>query len=68
MQIRARMSTSADGYVLASHHPPGSPDRVIIDGDPGRLLDKLRAANRGARSSATVTARAVRLRTSRWRE
>ena len=36
-----------DVYVLASHHPPGTPDHVIIDSDPGRLLDKLRAASRG---------------------
>jgi dihydrofolate reductase len=36
-----------DVYVLASHRPPGTPDHVVTDSDPGRLLDKLRAANRG---------------------
>jgi hypothetical protein len=87
MQIRARMSMSADGYVttpggwpaltadpafvsgkshgiqeflegceawptlnvflLASQRPPGTPDHVVSDGDPARLLEKLRAANQG---------------------
>jgi dihydrofolate reductase len=35
-----------DVYVLASHRPPGTPDHVVTDSDPRRLLDKLRAANR----------------------
>jgi dihydrofolate reductase len=105
MQIRARMSTSADGYVttpggwpaltadpafvsgkshgvrefaegceaalmgrtmfepalandlspwpnlnvfmLGSQRPPGTPDHVICDSDPARLLEELRAANQG---------------------
>ncbi len=36
-----------DVYVLASHRPPGTPEHVVTDSDPRRLLDKLRAANRG---------------------
>jgi dihydrofolate reductase len=36
-----------DVFVLASERPPGTPDHVVSDADPGRLLDKLRAANRG---------------------
>jgi dihydrofolate reductase len=34
-------------FVLASRRPEGTPDDVIIDNDPVRLLDKLRKANRG---------------------
>ncbi|KOV56212.1 dihydrofolate reductase family protein [Streptomyces sp. MMG1121] len=34
-------------FVLGSHRPAGTPDHVVLDGDPKRLLDKLRAANRG---------------------
>lgn len=34
-------------FVLGSRRPPGTPDHVVIDGDPKRLLDKLRAANQG---------------------
>ncbi|HEX6519463.1 MAG TPA: dihydrofolate reductase family protein [Streptosporangiaceae bacterium] len=34
-------------FVLTSRRPPGTPDHVVTDGDPSRLLDKLRAANRG---------------------
>src|SRR5919201_5120044 len=36
-----------DVFVLASRRPPGTPDRVVTDSDPERLLEKLRAANRG---------------------
>jgi dihydrofolate reductase len=36
-----------DVFVLGSHRPPGTPDHVISDSDPARLLEKLRAANRG---------------------
>jgi dihydrofolate reductase len=36
-----------DVFVLASERPPGTPDHVVTDGDPARLLEKLRAANRG---------------------
>lgn len=36
-----------DVFVLGSHRPPGTPDHVVTDSDPVRLLDKLRAANAG---------------------
>jgi dihydrofolate reductase len=36
-----------DVFVLASHRPPGTPDEVVVDSDPERLLEKLRAANQG---------------------
>jgi dihydrofolate reductase len=34
-------------YVLASHRPEGTPDDVVTDDDPQRLLDRVREANRG---------------------
>jgi dihydrofolate reductase len=34
-------------FVLASQRPPGTPDHVVSDSDPERLLEKLRAANQG---------------------
>jgi dihydrofolate reductase len=34
-------------FLLASQRPPGTPDHVVSDGDPSRLLEKLRAANQG---------------------
>jgi dihydrofolate reductase len=34
-------------FVLGSHRPPGTPDDVVVDSDPVRLLQKLRAANQG---------------------
>jgi dihydrofolate reductase len=37
-----------DVYVLCSERPAGTPDHVVTDGDPARLLERLRAANRGA--------------------
>jgi dihydrofolate reductase len=36
-----------DVFVLASHRPEGTPEDVVVDSDPTRLLDKLRASNRG---------------------
>ncbi|HYZ78407.1 MAG TPA: dihydrofolate reductase family protein [Gaiellaceae bacterium] len=36
-----------DVFVLGSRRPPGSPDHVVVDSDPARLLEKVRAANRG---------------------
>jgi dihydrofolate reductase len=36
-----------DVFVLGSHRPTGTPDHVVIDSDPTRLLEKLRAANQG---------------------
>src|SRR5919204_2128720 len=37
-----------DVFVLASRRPPGTPDHVVTDDDPARLLEKLRAANQGS--------------------
>jgi dihydrofolate reductase len=34
-------------FVLASRRPAGTPDHVVTDSDPVRLLEKLRASNRG---------------------
>jgi dihydrofolate reductase len=34
-------------FVLGSHRPAGTPDHVTVDSDPVRLLEKVRAANRG---------------------
>src|SRR5436189_2222002 len=36
-----------DVFVLGSHRPAGTPDEVVMDSDPARLLEKLRAANHG---------------------
>jgi len=36
-----------DVFVLGSRRPPGTPDHVVIEGDPARLLQGLQAANRG---------------------
>ena len=36
-----------DVFVLASHRPAGTPDDVVVDGDPERLLERVREANRG---------------------
>ncbi|WP_020137309.1 dihydrofolate reductase family protein [Streptomyces sp. 351MFTsu5.1] len=36
-----------DVFVLGSHRPEGTPDHVTTDGDPARLLERVRAANRG---------------------
>lgn len=36
-----------DVFVLGSRRPEGTPDHVTTDSDPVRLLEKVRAANRG---------------------
>src|ERR1700729_3145491 len=36
-----------DVYVLGSQRPEGTPDPVVIDDDPVRLLERLREANTG---------------------
>jgi dihydrofolate reductase len=36
-----------DVFVLGSHRPVGTPEFVVLDDDPVRLLEKIRAANRG---------------------
>ena len=38
---------SLDVFVLGSGRPPGTPDHVVVESDPARLLERLRAANRG---------------------
>ena len=37
-----------DVFVLGSHRPSGTPDHVVTNSDPARLLEKLREANQGA--------------------
>ena len=34
-------------FVLASHRPEGTPDDVVTDSDPERLLEQVRAADEG---------------------
>lgn len=34
-------------FVLGSQRPDGTPDHVVTDSDPVRLLDRMRAANKG---------------------
>src|SRR5436189_1689081 len=36
-----------NAFVLGSQLPPGTPDHVVRDSDPARLLEKARAANQG---------------------
>lgn len=36
-----------DVFVLGSRRPEGTPDHVVTDDDPARLLEKVRAANGG---------------------
>jgi len=36
-----------DVFVLGSHRPAGTPDDVVVDSDPIRLLEQIRAVNRG---------------------
>ncbi len=36
-----------DVFVLGSRRAPGTPDHVVSDSDPARLLERLGAANRG---------------------
>jgi dihydrofolate reductase len=36
-----------DVFVLGSHRPAGTPDEVVVESNPIRLLEQVRAANRG---------------------
>jgi dihydrofolate reductase len=36
-----------DVFVLASHRPEGTPDEVVTDDDPARLLEAVRERNQG---------------------
>jgi dihydrofolate reductase len=39
--------SDVDVFVLGSERPPGIPDEVVVEGDPDRLLQQVRQANRG---------------------
>lgn len=43
-----------DVFVLASERPAGTPDHVVTDNDPVRLLEKLRAANEAVTSTSSA--------------
>jgi dihydrofolate reductase len=34
-------------FVLGSHRPEGTPEHVVVEADPARLLERVREANRG---------------------
>jgi dihydrofolate reductase len=36
-----------DVFVLGSHRPTGTPDQVVVQSDPARLLQRVREGNRG---------------------
>jgi len=36
-----------DAFVLASHRPAGTPDHVVVESDPARLLERLRERDGG---------------------
>jgi dihydrofolate reductase len=36
-----------DVFVLGSHRPEGTPEQVVVEGDPTRLLARVREANSG---------------------
>ena len=36
-----------DVFVLGSERPPGTPDHVVVESDPERLLERVREANKG---------------------
>jgi dihydrofolate reductase len=36
-----------DVFVLGSQRPPGTPDHVVVESDPARLLEQISEANRG---------------------
>jgi dihydrofolate reductase len=39
--------TDVDVFVLASERPTGTPEEVVIESDPERLLERVREANQG---------------------
>jgi dihydrofolate reductase len=39
--------SGVDVFVLGSERPPGTPEEVVVDGDPDRLLERVREANHG---------------------
>ena len=42
-----RPGPNLDVFVLGSARPDGTPDHVVFDSDPARLLEKIREANQG---------------------
>ena len=47
-------------FVLGSHRPSGTPDHVVTDSDPARLLERLRAANQPSHDRDLQGARSAR--------
>jgi dihydrofolate reductase len=45
---------SLDVFILASHRPEGTPDHVVTESDPARLLERIRAANGGGTSTSSA--------------
>jgi dihydrofolate reductase len=39
--------SGVDVFVLGSHRPDGTPEYVVVEADPAKLLEKVRAANQG---------------------
>jgi dihydrofolate reductase len=39
--------SDVDVFVLGSERPPGTPDEVVVESDPERLLERVRDANKG---------------------
>jgi dihydrofolate reductase len=39
--------SNVDVFVLASERPSGTPDEVVVESDPARLLERVREANQG---------------------
>jgi dihydrofolate reductase len=39
--------SDVDVFVLGSERPSGTPDEVVVDDDPKRLLDRVQEANNG---------------------
>ena len=39
--------SDVDVFVLGSERPAGIPDEVVVEGDPDRLLERIREANHG---------------------
>ncbi len=49
-----------DVYVLGSHRPAGTPEHVVVDEDPSRLLARIRHENRGGDVHLVGGARTIR--------
>ncbi len=53
-----------DVFVLASRRPPGTPEHVVTDENPVRLLERIRESNRGGDVHLVCGPRTVDLDTS----